>query len=115
MAIPVALRRDFKASQLRALARKTKDGPQARRLLALAAIYDGATRTEESWLDTCGWLMTTPGPGPLVFLLLALCSRKPRRSDASEGLVVGEDWRRDAADHPGLGDAVQCAGGCRPA
>jgi transposase len=40
------LRGDFKASQLRALARKTKDGPQARRLLALAAIYDGATRTE---------------------------------------------------------------------
>src|SRR5450759_2021005 len=33
-------------------------------------------------------LSTTPGPGPLVFLLLALCSRKPRRSDASEGLVV---------------------------
>src|ERR1017187_5856195 len=26
----------------------------------------------------------------------------------------GEDWRRDAADHPGLGDAVQCAGCCRP-
>ena len=46
MAIPVALRRDFKASQLRGLARKTKDGPQARRLLAVAAIYDGATRTE---------------------------------------------------------------------
>ncbi len=36
----------FKASQLRAVARKTKDGPQARRLLTLAAIYDGATRTE---------------------------------------------------------------------
>jgi transposase len=46
MTIPVALRADFKASQLRGLARKTKDGPQARRLLALAAIYDGATRTE---------------------------------------------------------------------
>jgi transposase len=46
MSIPVPLRGDFKASQLRALARKTKDGPQARRLLALAAIYDGATRTE---------------------------------------------------------------------
>ncbi|WP_246663778.1 IS630 family transposase [Tardiphaga sp. vice278] len=46
MAIPVALRVDFKASQLRLLARKTKNGPQARRLLALAAIYDGATRTE---------------------------------------------------------------------
>jgi|SRR6202043_822237 len=46
MSIPVALRGDFKASQLRTLARKTKDGPQARRLLALAAIYEGATRTE---------------------------------------------------------------------
>ena len=46
MIIPVALRGDFKASQLRAFARKTKVGPQARRLLALAAIYDGATRTE---------------------------------------------------------------------
>src|SRR5450755_868563 len=31
---------------------------------------------------------TTPVPGPLVFLLLALCSRKPRRSDASEGLAA---------------------------
>src|SRR5450830_751502 len=30
----------------------------------------------------------TPVPGPLVFLLLALCSRKPRRSDASEDLAV---------------------------
>src|ERR1700735_3548920 len=50
MSIPVALRGDFKASQLRALARKTKDGPQARRLLTLAAIYDGATRTEAARL-----------------------------------------------------------------
>jgi hypothetical protein len=39
-------REDFDASWLRGLAKKTKDGPQARRLLALAAIYDGATRTE---------------------------------------------------------------------
>ena len=40
--MPVALRADFGAAQLRGFARKTKDGPQARRLLALAAIYDGA-------------------------------------------------------------------------
>ena len=44
MSVPIPLRGDFKASQLRGLARKTKDGPQARRLLTLAAIYDGATR-----------------------------------------------------------------------
>lgn len=44
--MPIPLRSDFNASELRALARKTKDGPQARRLLALAAIYDGGARTE---------------------------------------------------------------------
>ena len=44
MSLP--LRADFDASQLRAAAKKTKNGPQARRLLALAAIYDGGTRTE---------------------------------------------------------------------
>ena len=43
--MPVPLRTDFDANALRAIARQTKDGPQARRLLALAAIYDGATRT----------------------------------------------------------------------
>ena len=54
MAIPVALRGDFKASHLRGLARKTKDGPQARRLLAVAAIYDGATRTEAAKIGGVG-------------------------------------------------------------
>ena len=44
--MPVPLRTDFDAAALRAIARQTKDGPQARRLLALAAIYEGATRTE---------------------------------------------------------------------
>jgi transposase len=44
--VPIPLRTDFDAFQLRAIARKAKDGPQARRLLALAAIYEGASRTE---------------------------------------------------------------------
>jgi len=44
--MPIALRTDFDASALRREARRAKDAGQARRLLALAAIYDGATRTE---------------------------------------------------------------------
>ena len=44
--MPVPLRSDFDPSALRSIARRSKDGPQARRLLALAAIYEGATRTE---------------------------------------------------------------------
>jgi transposase len=48
--MPIPLRADFDAAALRSWAKKTKDGPQARRLLALAAIYDGATRTEAAKL-----------------------------------------------------------------
>src|SRR5664279_770429 len=44
MAIP--LRSDFDATALRAAARGTKDAAQGRRLLALAAVYDGGRRTE---------------------------------------------------------------------
>ena len=44
--MPLPLRSDFDASALRAAARQSKHAGQARRLLALAAIYDGASRTE---------------------------------------------------------------------
>src|SRR2546427_2403271 len=70
MSAPTPLRQDFDAPQVRGLARKTKDGPQARRLLALAAIYDGATRTEAAKIGGAG-IHATPGcalrvntPGP---------------------------------------------------
>jgi transposase len=46
MVISFWLRGDFKVFRLCALSRNTKDCPQAGRLLALAAIYDGVTRTE---------------------------------------------------------------------
>jgi len=46
MAAAIGLREDFDAKALRALAKRAKDGSQARRLLALAAIYSGATRGE---------------------------------------------------------------------
>jgi transposase len=46
MAAPIALRQDFDAPGLRRLARQSKDAAQARRLLALAEIYDGGSRTD---------------------------------------------------------------------
>ena len=45
MAAPIALREDFDAVRLRALARRVADPGQVRRLLALAAIYDGGSRS----------------------------------------------------------------------
>ena len=44
--MPIPLRSDFDTHSVRAAARQSRDGPQARRLLALAAVYEGATRTE---------------------------------------------------------------------
>ena len=44
--MPIPLTADYDAARLRAAARASKDANQTRRLLTLAAIYDGATRTE---------------------------------------------------------------------
>ena len=68
MAIP--LRTDFDARMMRAAARRSKDGPQARRLLALAAIYDGASRTEAAKIGGVtvqivrDWVMKLNAQGP---------------------------------------------------
>lgn len=48
MSAAIALRDDFEADDLRGLAVKAKDADQARRLLALAAVYDGMDRDEAS-------------------------------------------------------------------
>jgi hypothetical protein len=45
-AMPIPLRSDLDAPQLRTMAHKTKNAPKARRLLALAAVCEGAARTE---------------------------------------------------------------------
>jgi transposase len=42
----VALRTDYTADEVRGLAKRAKDAAQARRLLAIAAVLDGASRAE---------------------------------------------------------------------
>ena len=44
--MPIPLRADYDAARLRLAARESKDTGKTRRLLAPAAIYDGASRTE---------------------------------------------------------------------
>ena len=46
MSAPIDLREDFEASELRRLAAAAKNANQARRLVALAAVYDGMNRDE---------------------------------------------------------------------
>jgi transposase len=66
--MPVPLRSDFDALQLRVIARKAKDGSQARRLLAL--VYEGATRIEAAKIGGVtlqivrDWVMKFNAHGP---------------------------------------------------
>ena len=70
MSIPISLRRDFDAAGLRRLARHSKDANQARRLLALATIYAGGTRTQAAEVGGVGlqivrdWVVRFNADGP---------------------------------------------------
>jgi transposase len=46
MTLAIPLRADYDAKSLRGLAKRSRDANQARRLLALASAYDGASRTD---------------------------------------------------------------------
>jgi transposase len=74
MAAAIGLRGDYDAPRLRALAKQSDDADQTRRLLALAAIYDGGSRGEAAELAGVGlqtvrdWVLrlNAEGPGALV-------------------------------------------------
>ena len=94
MSVPIPLRGDFEAVQLRGLARKTKDGPQARRLLALAAIYDGAKRTEAAKIGGVGlqiirdWVLRFNARGPDGLLDGKSPGQPSRLNDAQRQAIV---------------------------
>lgn len=70
----IALREDFDAARLRRFARDSDDPDQVRRLLALAAIYDGSSRDEAAQIGGVtrqivrDWVLrfNAEGPGALV-------------------------------------------------
>lgn len=99
--MPIALRTDFDAASVRKAARQSKDGAQTRRLLALAAIYDGASRTESAQIGKtvcpplrAGWLA--------LHCASEGCSGGPSRSSSQESepwIIIqkfssGSMWRR---------------------
>ena len=94
MSVPIPLRVDFEAVQLRGLARKTKDGPQARRFLALAAIYDGAKRTEAAKIGGVGlqiirdWVLRFNARGPDGLLDGKSPGQPSRLNDAQRQAIV---------------------------
>ncbi len=63
MPASVPLRRDFDARHLRKLASRCKDARQSRRLLSLAAVYDGMRRGEAARIG--GMAPNPAGLGPV--------------------------------------------------
>jgi len=84
--MPVPLREDFDAAQLRSEARRSKDSGQARRLLAVAAIYDGSTRTEAAKIGGVtlqivrDWVMKFNAHGPSGLIASKAPGQTPRLS-----------------------------------
>lgn len=74
MAAAIGLREDYGSGDLRVLAKAVKDAAQARRLLALAVIYDGGSRTDAARIGGVGlqiirdWVLrfNAAGPGGLI-------------------------------------------------
>ena len=93
MARAIALRPDFSATELRRLARRSKDAAQARRLLALAAIYDGGTRSEAAQIGNVtlqivrDWVVrfNADGPDGLIDQAPAHHAAADRRAPPSAG------------------------------
>ena len=70
MSAALRLREDYDARHLRALAKASRDANQTRRLLALAAIYEGASRSAAAALGGVerqtvrDWVVAFNGQGP---------------------------------------------------
>lgn len=70
MGAAIGLRTDYDGEALRRLAKMSRDAKQTRRLLALAAIYDGGSRSEAAKLGGVGlqivrdWVVRLNAEGP---------------------------------------------------
>jgi len=106
VAAAIGLRDDYGSGGLRAAAKRSKDGPQARRLLALAAIYDGATRTEAAKIGGVGlqvirdWVVKFNAQGPDGLIDRKAPGQPPRLNGGASRRA-----RRDHRERPNPGDS----------
>ncbi|KMO38823.1 transposase [Methylobacterium aquaticum] len=88
MSAAVPLREDFTADDLRRLARSSRDAGQSRRLLALAQIYDGGTRTDAARIGVVGlqtvrdWVLAFNADGPAGLIDRKAPGHPPKLSQA---------------------------------
>lgn len=105
MAAAIRLRGDYAADDLRLQAKASRDAKQTRRLLALAAIYDGARRAEAARIGGVGlqvvrdWVIrfNSEGPSGLIDRKApgkSTLLREEHRSALAEAVEAGPvPWR----------------------
>ena len=95
MAAPIDLRNDFDSVSLRRLAKRTRDATQSRRLLALAEVYDGGSRTDASRIGGVGlqiirdWVLRFNARGPD-----GLVDGKSPGAPSKLNAITAAHWRR---------------------
>ena len=94
MAIPIPLRTDFDGPTLRLSAKATKNAAQARRLLALAEIYDGGSRSDAARIGGVtlqiirDWVMRFNARGPDGLINGKAPGNRPKLNDAQRQALV---------------------------
>jgi transposase len=94
MAAAIRLREDYDAGALRAIAKRAKGGPQARRLLALASIYDGGARSEAAKIGGVGlqvirdWVLRFNAYGPDGLVDRKAPGQAPKLNDAHRAALM---------------------------
>src|SRR5438445_2201830 len=88
MAAAIGVREDYDAARLRELARRSEDANQTRRLLALAAIYNGGSRSEAAKIGGVGlqtvrdWVLAFNAEGPAGLVDRKAPGNRPILTDA---------------------------------
>ncbi len=110
--MPIPLRDDFDAVEVRREAKKSKDGGQARRLLALATIYDGSTRREAAKIGGVtlqivrDWVLKFNAQGPSGLIAGKAPGQMPRLMTEHRAPLAA--WWRMARSLPFM---ASCSGG----
>lgn len=88
MGAPIPLRNDYDGRALRYLARRSDDADQTRRLLALATIYDGGSRSAAAKVGEVGlqivrdWVLRFNTEGPQGLIDRKAPGKTPKLNDA---------------------------------
>jgi len=91
MAAAIGLRDDFDGTVLRGHAKATKDAAQGRRLVALAEIYDGGSRSDGARIGAVGrqtvrdWVLRFNASGPARLIN----GKAPKLNDAQRQALAG--------------------------